>query len=86
MSLQERLAAGIPAFAPALDLLVKVTLKHHEREFFIDNLLVRIHFIIVMNRWTGLAPCEFGFPSPGSRTSTVLERAFPRSRRPWTSS
>ena len=26
-----------------------------EREFFIDNLLVRIHFIIVMIRWTGLA-------------------------------
>ena len=30
-----------------------------EREFFIDNLLVRIHFIIVMIRWTGLAPWEF---------------------------
>jgi len=27
-----------------------------EREFFIVNLLVRIHFIIVMIRWTGLAP------------------------------
>ena len=27
-----------------------------EREFFSDNLLVRIHFIIVMIRWTGLAP------------------------------
>ena len=27
-----------------------------ETEFFIDNLLVRIHFIIVMVRWTGLAP------------------------------
>ena len=26
-----------------------------EREFFIDNLLVRIHFIIVMIRWTCLA-------------------------------
>ena len=24
-----------------------------EREFFIDNLLVRIHFIIVMIGWTG---------------------------------
>ena len=33
--------------------------KHvSEREFFIDNLLVRIHFIIVMIRWTGLAPWE----------------------------
>jgi len=30
-----------------------------EREFFIDNLLVRIHFIIVMIKWTGLAPWEF---------------------------
>ena len=29
------------------------------REFFIGNLLVRIHFIIVMIRWTGLAPWEF---------------------------
>ena len=27
-----------------------------EREFFIDNLLVRIHFIIEMITWTGLAP------------------------------
>jgi len=27
-----------------------------EREFLIDNLLVRIHFVIVMIRWTGLAP------------------------------
>ena len=27
-----------------------------EREFFIDDLLVRIHFTIVMIRWTGLAP------------------------------
>ena len=26
-----------------------------ERELFIDNLLVRIHFIIVMIRWIGLA-------------------------------
>jgi len=29
-----------------------------EREFFSDNLLVRIHYIIVMIRWTGLAPWE----------------------------
>ena len=42
------------------------------REFFIDNLLVRIHFIIVMIRWTGLAPREFEFPFPGSLTSTFL--------------
>ena len=30
-----------------------------EREFFIDNLLVRIHFIIEMIWWAGLAPWEF---------------------------
>ena len=30
--------------------------RYQEREFFIDNLLVRIHFIIVMVGWTGLAP------------------------------
>ena len=28
----------------------------HFQEFFIDNLLLRIPFIIVMIRWTGLAP------------------------------
>ena len=33
-------------------------------EFFIDNLLVRIHFIIVMIRWTGLAPWQVEFPFP----------------------
>jgi len=43
-----------------------------QREFFIDNLLVRIHFIIVMIRWTGLAPWEVEFPFPGSLTSTFL--------------
>ena len=30
-----------------------------KREFFIDNLLVRIHFIIVMIRWPSLAPWDF---------------------------
>jgi len=43
-----------------------------QRELFIDNLLVRIHFIIVMIRWTGLAPWEFEFPFPGSLTSSLL--------------
>ena len=38
----------------------------------IDNLLVRIHFIIVKFRWTGLAPWEFEFPFPGSLTSAFL--------------
>jgi len=30
----------------------------------IDNLLVRIHFIIVMIRWTGLASWEFDGRDP----------------------
>ena len=43
-----------------------------EKDFFIDNLLVRIHHITVMNKWTGLAPWEFEFPFPGSLTSTFI--------------
>jgi len=36
------------------------------------ELLARIHFSIVMIRWTGLAPWEFEFPFPGSLISTFL--------------
>jgi hypothetical protein len=43
-----------------------------EREFFIDNLLFRIHFIIEMIWWTGLAPWDLEFPFPGSRMSTFI--------------
>ena len=43
---------------------------HNERDLCIDNLLVRIHFIIVMIGCTGLAPWEFEFPFPGSLAST----------------
>jgi hypothetical protein len=40
-----------------------------EREFFIDNLLVRVHRCF----WcTGLAPWEFKSPFPGSLISTFL--------------
>jgi len=46
--------------------------SRREREFIIDNLLVRIHYIIVMIRWTGLAPREFEFLFPGSLTSNFL--------------
>jgi hypothetical protein len=35
-------------------------------------LTTRIHFIIVMIRWTGLAPWEFEFPFRGSLTSIFL--------------
>ena len=45
-----------------------------EREFFVDKLLVRIHFVIMMIRWTGLAPLESKFTFPGSLTSTFLVR------------
>ena len=50
------------------------------REFFIDDLIIRIHFINAMIRWTGLAPWEFEFPFPGSLTSTFLETTFCGSR------
>ena len=40
------------------------------REFFIDNLLVRIHFIIVMIWWTGLAPCPH-VRTPAGRNDRV---------------
>jgi hypothetical protein len=46
--------------------------SQREREFFIENLLVRILLIIEMIRWTGLAPWEFESPFPGSLTSTSL--------------
>ena len=36
-------------------------LLRREKDFFIDNLLVRIHIIIEMIWWTGLAPWVFEF-------------------------
>ena len=54
-----------------------------EREFFIDNLLVQIHFIIEMIKWAGLAPWEFEFPFSGSLISTCLAgRCSPRQQGP----
>ena len=50
-----------------------MTVGRGEREFIIDNLLVQIHFIIVMICWIGLAPWRGEFPFPGSLTSTFLE-------------
>ena len=47
---------------PCAAALESKVLPCREREFFIDNLLFRIHSIIVMMRWTGLAPWEFEFP------------------------
>ena len=40
---------------------------------FIDNLLVRVQFIIEMIWWTGLAPRVFEFTFPGGLLSTFLE-------------
>jgi len=45
---------------------------HCRTALFIDSVLVRIHFIIVIIAWTGLAPWAFEFPFPGSLTSTFL--------------
>ena len=46
--------------------------QFREREFFVGNLLVRVHVIIVMVRGAGLAPWEFEFSFPGRLTSTFL--------------
>ena len=45
-----------------------------ERDFFVENLLGRVHYIIKMIWWTGLAPWVFKFPFTGSLTSTFLKR------------
>jgi hypothetical protein len=47
-------------------------LARWEIELFIDNLLVRIHFIIEMIWWTSLAPSEFEFPFPRQEGTNVL--------------
>ena len=65
----------IPGSAPRLSR--PLLTMQGEREFFIGNLLVRIHVIIVMIRWTGLAPWEFEFPFPGSLISTFLRLSRP---------
>jgi len=66
---------GISRFACPPPLRSSPPISHfrrRKRELFIDNLLVRVHFIILMIRWTGLAPYKFEFPFPGSLTSTFL--------------
>ena len=62
---------GGPCHQPLLHGVVPRPVPLSEREFFIDNLLVRIHYIIVMIKWTGLAPWECEFPFPGSLISTL---------------
>ena len=48
------------------------TPQRRREELCVGNLLVRVHCIIVMIRWTGLAPWEVEFPFPGSLTSAFL--------------
>ena len=75
---REDVAATVPAAAHERPCHV-VSCPKREREFFIDNLLVRIHFIIVLIGWTGLAPWEFeicfsgslpSLPAPGDHAQT----------------
>ena len=44
-----------------------ISLLLQRESSFIDNLVVRIHYTIVMVKWTGLAPWEFeGSPAPSA--------------------
>ena len=63
---------GLDCRICAIHVFVRQRSSVCEREFFIDNLLVRIHFIIEMIRWTGLAPWEFEFPFLVSLIFTFL--------------
>ena len=45
-----------------------------QSEFFYDNLLVRIHFITVMMRWTGFTPWDLEISFPDSLASTFLTK------------
>jgi len=71
-ALSNRDSRGKVSFVPFRDSKLTHLLQAPEREFFIDNLLVRINFIIVIIRWTGFVPWEFEFPFPGSLASTFL--------------
>ena len=47
--------------------------KHStERDFFIYNLRVRVHYVIEMIWWNSFAPWEFEFCFPGNLMSTFL--------------
>jgi len=61
-------------YIPSAEQLRRSSTADAERDFLIDNLLVRIRFIIALNRWTGLAPWEFAFTFPGGLASTLLTR------------
>ena len=61
--------------------------EHNRQEMAFSRmkLQVRIHFIIVMIWWTGLAPWEFEFPFPGSLIYTFLEWTRSTTARRWPS-
>jgi len=65
---------------PGPDMYPSPDPPHHpqESELCIEDLLVRIHFMIGMIRWTGLAPWDFECPFPGSLTSTFLYNPQPQ--------
>ena len=62
----------VPLYPPVSTVDAFSQRRQREREFCIDNLLVRIH--IEMFRWTGLAPWEFEFPFPDSLKPIFLSR------------
>ena len=57
----------------------EVSVRHHlpQREFFIDSLLVQIHFIIELIWWTGLAPSEFEFHLPHPPSLSTFNKITP---------
>ena len=72
--------------SPATERFAERGERFTARDFFVDNLLVRSHCIIVLIRWTGLAPCKFEFPSPGSLPISSRQLSQFNSRRkekPW---
>jgi len=69
---QEKMNYGLVALTKDDYAWVTECLRVVESELFIDNLLVRVHFINVVIRWTGLVPWEFEYPFPGSLISTFL--------------
>ena len=53
--------ASSAAISPSSAAMRRASSCEREREYFIDNLLVRVHFIIETIRWTGVALGEFEF-------------------------
>ena len=70
--LSEKVLTCDPGRQASADILRLNPEPLEERESFADNLVVRVHVIIAMIGWTGLAPSELEFPLPGSLTSTFL--------------